>query len=232
MIWNSGEPEITEYSIRDFLNSLREIYKFEFCLVNLSEVERRLEKKDFSLLSVLSDKELEYFGNLKIKKNKIQWVAGRYAVKSALYKYRMVDPLCVDVLKGEDSAPFILQYPYLCTSITHSFPYCIGIVSENNIGVDIERIEELERSLIEQFFSISEKEILNSLKDTDAYSKKAVMYWTRKEAASKLVKLGMKLDFRKLDTSQDFTGIDDYKIRFESSICNDFYVSIAVEEML
>ncbi|KNY26216.1 4'-phosphopantetheinyl transferase [Pseudobacteroides cellulosolvens ATCC 35603 = DSM 2933] len=224
----------TEYILKNTLDLLREAYKYEFCLVNMVEIEKRLEEKDLNLLSVLSDKEMEHFYSLKIKKNRIQWVSGRYAVKSALFKYKMsgsrlFDLTCIDILKGEDSAPYILQYPELCVSITHSFPYCIGIVSKNRIGVDIERVEEPEPSLIEYFYNKNEKEDLKCFEGVQ-FSQKTMTYWTRKEAASKVFKLGMKMDFKGLDTSKEKISFNNRSIRFKSAICQDFCVSIAFED--
>jgi len=224
----------TEYIIKNSLDVLKDTYKYEFCLVNMIEIERRLEEKDLNLLSVLSDKEMDHFYSLRIKKNRIQWVSGRYAVKSALFKYKMsgsrfFDPTCIDVLKGDDSSPYILQYPELCVSITHSFPYCIGIVSKNNIGVDLERIEEPDPSLIEHFYNINEKEDLKCFKGVE-FSQKTMTYWTRKEAASKVFKLGMKMDFKELDTSKEKISFNNRSIKFNSAICQDFCVSIAFED--
>lgn len=224
----------TEYIIKNSLDVLKDTYKYEFCLVNMIEIERRLEGKDLNLLSVLSEKEMDYFYSLKIKKNRTQWVSGRYAVKSALFKYkisgsRLFDPTCIDVLKGDDSAPYILQYPELCVSITHSFPYCIGIVSKNKIGVDLERIEEPEPSLIENFYSKNEKEDLKCFEGVQ-FSQRTMTYWTRKEAASKVFKLGMKMDFKGLDTSKEKISFNNRIIKFNSAICQDFCVSIAFEE--
>ena len=230
MIWDNRGLENTENRIKDSLDLLSCIHEFKYCLVNMSDVERRLEERDLGLLSALSEKEIEHLEQLRIKKNKIQWIAGRYAVKSALYKYKMVGPSCIDVLKGEDSAPYILQYPDLCASITHSYPYCIGMVARKKIGVDIEEIRELEGSVLEHFFTSNEREQLTLLKGTEDYVRRTIIYWTRKEAASKLVKLGMKLDFKELDTSKDLVSIDNCRIQFKSILFKDFCVSIAVEE--
>jgi len=98
----------------------------------------------FDVLSVLSERELAHLKNLRNPKNRLQWISGRYAVKSAIFKYKakersIIDPRCLDVLKGADSAPFILQYSDMGVSITHAFPYCIGMVSDRAVGIDMER---------------------------------------------------------------------------------------------
>ncbi len=220
-----------EITIKNSLEVLSGRHGFEFCVTDMS----KLGEKGLNLLSVLSEKEIEYLDKLRNEKNRVQWMAGRYAVKSALFKYKLqrctlFDLSCIDVLKGEDSAPYIIQYPDLCVSITHSYPYCIGIVSEKKIGIDLERINELNESLVRHFYSEGEQRLLAQLIGSEEYSKQAVMFWTRKEAVSKLFKLGMQMDFKKLDTSSDRIAIDNRRIFLSTSVCTDFCVSIAVED--
>lgn len=220
----------TEYIINSFLETYSKIHEFEYQVMDM----RRVGEKDINLLSVLSEKEIQHLNSLKIEKNRIQWIAGRYAVKSALFKYKLeraalMDLSCIDILKGEDSSPYILQYKDMCVSITHSFPYCIGMVSNKKIGIDIEEISEPKESLIRYFYSNQENTILENLKKTDEYCQRAMIFWTRKEAVSKLLKLGMKMDFKKLDTSTDTIVIDNCCICLKSIICGEFALSIACE---
>jgi phosphopantetheinyl transferase len=187
-------------------------YKFEFELVNMDEIEHRLEKDD-GFISVFSESELNYLHSLKLGKNRIQWLAGRYAVKSALFKYKLgsrsiLNLNCIDVLKGQDSASCIAQYPGICCSISHSFPYCVGMVSDRRAGVDLERIFHPNDSLVRFYYSKLEQEALISCKDKDEYSKKAMVFWTRKEALSKYFGLGMKMNFKELDTTDGFIQSD------------------------
>ena len=220
-----------ERILKNSLESISKLYDFEFYVSDM----RKVREKELNLLSSLSEKEIEHLSSLKIDKNRLQWICGRYAVKSALFKYKLersilMDLSCIDVLKGQDSAPYILQYRDLCVSITHSFPYCIGIVSKRKIGIDLEEVNKPKDSLIRFFYSIDEKEILESFKGTKEYENQAMIFWTRKEAVSKLLKLGMQMDFKKLDTSKEAIVFDNCHICLKSFICGEFSISIAVEE--
>ncbi|NLL05072.1 MAG: 4'-phosphopantetheinyl transferase superfamily protein [Clostridiaceae bacterium] len=220
----------TAFKISSFLETNSRVHEFEYEVMDM----RRVGEKDINLLSVLSEEEIRQLDSLKIEKNRIQWIAGRYAVKSALFKYKLqravlMDLSCIDVLKGEDSSPFIPQYQDICVSITHSFPYCIAIVSNKKIGVDLEGISEPNESLIRYFYSTEEKNILENLKKTDEYCQRAMIFWTRKEAVSKLLKLGMRMDFRELNTSKNEMTIGNYYIYLKSYICGEFALSIASE---
>ncbi|MFP4017196.1 MAG: 4'-phosphopantetheinyl transferase family protein, partial [Halanaerobiales bacterium] len=215
------------------------------------------------------------------EKRKIQWIAGRYAVKSALLKYLIksnrpdyitdlsyldlrssdkgpgIGPesedidnfdlrsfgLCnielsnkylrnIDILKGQDSAPYILQYNDINCSITHSYPFCIGVVSDKKIGIDIERIIPLRKSVIHYFYSEGEKGIIENCKSEDEYARKSISFWTRKEAVSKVLRLGMNMNFRELDTAEDtvyFHYLKNGVINISTFHSNAFCLSIAVE---
>lgn len=217
-----------EYIINSCLDSIKELYQFEFHVFDM----RGMREKDLNLLSVLSEKELEYLDTLKNVKNRIQWISGRYAVKTALFKYKLdrgalMDLSCIDVLKEKDSSPSIIQYPELCVSITHSYPYCIGVVANNKIGIDLEKISEIKESLIRHFYSEKEQMLLESLKDTNEYSKQAMIFWTRKEAVSKVYRLGMQMDFKKLCTMTEIVDKEYFPICIKSFICKDYALSIA-----
>lgn len=207
---------------------------FYFHIADMRQIARRLERDEDGVLSVLSDRELLYLKSLKNAKNRLQWISGRYAVKSAVFKLKLreqniMDLRCLDVLKGADSAPFIPQYPDICVSITHSFPYCIAVVAKRRIGIDIERVFDPEDSLIRYFFSHREGEFLQSLKNTDEYPIRSAILWTRKEAVSKLFRLGMKMNFKELDTLKDeinFQG--EGNVILSSFVCNSYCISLAM----
>jgi 4'-phosphopantetheinyl transferase len=219
-----------------YLSSLTLKYGFSFHVVNMKDINQKVLAGGLNLCSILSDEELRYLFDIKNRKNYIQWISGRYAVKSAFFKYRLeeqslMDLKFMDVLKEGDSEPYIQQYHDMCVSMTHSFPYCIGVVSERKIGIDIERIFIPESALIKCYFSSGEREVLDSLIGTKEYSQRATVLWTRKEAVSKFLKLGMKMDFKKVDTLQDriyYNGKDTEVISLSSFTCNGFCLSIAL----
>lgn len=209
---------------------------FYFSVVDMEQLYQRFDSSQNEHWKVLSDQESDYYDNLRLGKHKVQWLSGRYAVKAALLKYKLehnllLDFHCIDVLKGRDSAPYILQYPWMACSISHSSPYCMGVVSEKKIGVDIERVFHPEAALIRCFYSEGEKDALAACGSEEEYAAKAMIFWTRKEAVSKLLGLGMKMNFRELDTVQNqlsYAPDCSEEIRLHSFVCRDFCVSLAI----
>jgi phosphopantetheinyl transferase len=222
--------------IQNHLARLTNQFKFAFEVVNMRDIENQFPLDGLELLTVLSSAELQHLESLKLHKHKIQWISGRYTVKSALFKYKsgnrgIMNPNCIDVVKGANSAPYLLQYPGLHVSITHSYPYCIGVVAETRIGIDIEAIFDPPDCLIDYFYGDMEQEYLRNHRETGDRSIQAMILWTRKEAVSKLLGLGMKMDFKGLDTLKDqisISGLPGGVIQLVSCTCNNFCLSTAV----
>jgi|LSQX01.1.fsa_nt_gb phosphopantetheinyl transferase (holo-ACP synthase) len=237
---NMPDEQTTEYRLNNCLEALSPKYGFFYSVVDMKAMEDKFKNNDKGLFSVLSEAELDYLGKTRLFKNRLQWVSGRYAVKSALFKYKfktcrsIIDLRTFDILKGANSAPFVSQYPDIGVSITHSFPFCIGIVCDRRIGVDIERINKSHGALIQYFFSHKEKEVLKNKTNDHDYSVQSMIYWTRKEAVSKLLGLGMKMNFRELDTTKEEIILDypeSINIKLSSCIKNDFCLSLATEQV-
>lgn len=230
-----GNPDRVFIALNDCLKPVSAQEGFFFHCVDMRQIEERVSMLDHGVLSVLSEAELEYWESLTPGKNRTQWISGRYAVKQALFQLKnsglnWMDTRCVDVLKSSSSAPYIVQYSSTAVSITHSHPYCIGIVSENKVGIDLEKTVGVEAALVHYFFSDAEKTTLEGLAGTNDYIARAMVYWTRKEALSKLLGLGMTMDFKNTDTTSDTLTVSgfDKPVRLISFTCEDYCVSLAL----
>jgi Phosphopantetheinyl transferase len=221
-----------------YLNTISQNSAFHYRVVDMRKMLRLLHQNKPEISRILSLLELKQLEKLTMAKKKIQWLSGRYAIKSALFKYkalqgRLMDLGCIDIMNGINSAPYIVQFPEIRISITHSYPYCIGVVSDYPIGVDLEKVITIRASLIDYYFHPSEIKHLTNETNTGENNKLAITYWTRKEAVSKLLRLGMKMDFRQIDTANDRLEIDqnnDLGIKLKSFLVSDYCFSIALEE--
>jgi 4'-phosphopantetheinyl transferase len=230
----------TYEQIRQSLAEASEEFAFAYAVVDMREMMPYIHGDGDGSIpgSVLSFVEKERFDKYTLPKKKLQWLAGRFAVKTALMKYQGrcggdLAMTAVDVLNDENSAPYMVQFPDIRVSITHSFPYCIGLVANHRIGIDLEKMMTPRKAMFDLFFHSNEIQSLPEDTDTDEYKAQVMIYWTRKEALSKLLGLGMKMGFKRMDTTGDRLVLPDYgglRVRMKSSICRDFCCSIAVEE--
>jgi len=105
-------------------------------IVELEEIKERLSDK--FVHRILSERELQRYHDIKNTERRLQYLAGRFAVKEAYTKVykRFETPLNftdVDVLNDEHGAPYI-ESKYrsedkILVSISHSRNYVIAIVT-------------------------------------------------------------------------------------------------------
>lgn len=207
-----------------------------FEVVDMRSMMRVLQRGSLELETFLSPKERQRLDMYTMPKKKVQWISGRYAVKTALAKHMGMLTnlkLCdIDVVNGENSAPYLLQFPELHISITHSFPWCIGVVANQRIGVDLEKVTAMRSALIKMYFHPREIEHLSQIEAEDRRDTHSTVYWTRKEAISKLVGLGMAMGFKELNTFEDTFILKHNsatKIRVDSFVIDRFVCSLASE---
>lgn len=221
------------------LEEASKAWAFAYAIVDMRGMMQHLHGDRSVLSSILSPMELERFDQYVLPKKKLQWLAGRLMVKTALQKHLSTNgqklELCaIDVFNNENYAPYIPQYPEVHVSITHSFPYCIGVISGRRIGIDLEKIITPRKAMFDLFFHPNEIRSLPENPNTDHYKHETMTFWTRKEALSKLLGLGMKMGFQRMDTVSDQLVLEDFgniRVGLETYHCGDFCCSIAVENI-
>jgi phosphopantetheinyl transferase len=220
---------LVETELKSFLQDASNKFEFSYEIINIKKFMRDVFSKDENVWSSFSDAEKVYIDKYTNPKKRIQWMAGRYAGKKALKKltsitdnkscFGYVDFKQISILNGLNSAPYIEEYPHLNISISHSYPYCIAVVSRHSIGVDIENTISIVEPILKFYYTLNEIKEINKLKtfgDLNKLNYKeneceanclATLYWTRKEAISKLQKHGMNLNFDEIDTVYDVTKL-------------------------
>lgn len=180
-------------------------------------------------LSLLCYKERLKLNTLRSNKRKIEWLSGRIAAKKALHKYN--GDSSSEVMNRDSGQPYFPNYPELSLSISHSNEYAVAIVSGSKIGVDIEAVEKRPDSLSRFFYTVREKEKLNSTGVENKY-KLMTEFWTRKEAYAKFLGVGATIPFNSINTTEDIALIPEFstrKIKFISGFIGDYSISVAME---
>ncbi|QNU66866.1 4'-phosphopantetheinyl transferase superfamily protein [Ruminiclostridium herbifermentans] len=239
------EQEMVIKELNSFLQNTANRYEFSYEVINLRSFMRNVFGKDENVWGIFSEVERSIINKYENPKKRIQWMAGRYAGKMAIKKLMLktdsseianIDVTKVSIKNGANSAPFIEGYPHLNISISHSYPYCVALVSKNKIGVDIEKTMTIVQPMLKFYYTTNEINEINKLSNNNDNNEAdflATLYWTRKEAISKLQKVGMNLDFRKIDTVNDITilqGLSIDKVRTVSIQNKHCSLSLAFEE--
>lgn len=77
-------------------------------------------------------------------------------------------------------------------NISHSGLYVIAVVSENEVGIDIQRIQSDKHRIAEKNFLPSECEYINRIEDDEIMQQRFCEVWTIKEAYLKNIGIGLR----------------------------------------
>jgi 4'-phosphopantetheinyl transferase len=106
--------------------------------------------------------------------------------------------LCIqekDILFAETEfgKPFLIGYPYLYFNISHTRNALAVAFANCPVGVDIERIREVDMEIAHRFFTQSEFAYISQTNDPDSAFYEI---WTKKEAYIKWVGKGLSIPLR------------------------------------
>jgi 4'-phosphopantetheinyl transferase len=146
--------------------------------------------------------ELLYFISLK-RRQQIEKFRFSIDKKLSLYaeivvRQNAIRKLCIqekDILFAETEfgKPFLVGYPYFCFNISHTRNALAVAFADCPVGVDLERIREIDMGIANRFFTQSESVYISQTNDPDSAFYEI---WTKKEAYIKWVGKGLSIPLR------------------------------------
>lgn len=124
--------------------------------------------------------------------------------------------------KTKHGKPFLMNFPEIQYNISHTKGIIVCAISDENIGIDIEKIRNFNKRIPQKFFTENEQNYIFSKKEDQ--NKRFFEVWTRKEAYVKWVGLGLELTLNSFDVLQD--------TRIITEIIDDYIVSICTEQFV
>lgn len=107
---------------------------------------------------------------------------------------------------NEFMKPYI-DYENVYFNISHSENVILGIIDENQVGVDVEKIADINIKIAEQFFSINE---INYIYKNPNMKKSFYDIWTRKESFIKAIGTGLNTSLDSFDASENVIKFNGY----------------------
>ncbi|EJL31759.1 4'-phosphopantetheinyl transferase superfamily protein [Brevibacillus sp. BC25] len=157
------------------------------------------------IVKFLHPKEFEYYFHLEYERRVKSYLTGRYVAKKA-----------VSVLTGEDSLDRIcieqgiFHHPVVnlpnTTNVQVSITHCddlaaaIAFTEELPLGIDMERISVDRNKVLETQMTLKESRLLSCM--PYSYETNLTLFWTVKEALSKVLKTGLTTSFHVYEISQ------------------------------
>lgn len=170
------------------------------------------------------DRQIEYSKMAK-EEDKINCILAFLILKKYYKDSKKNDLNFLYTSKGK---PYLKDNP-IFFNISHSKNIvAVGINEKFNIGIDVEKIGDVDKDIINILYSDIEKEkYKESLLDKKTYYKT----WVMKESYSKMLGLGLYFDFNSisLELEKDMTKVEEYYIH--SYIINDYYFAITTKDI-
>jgi len=136
----------------------------------------------------------------------------------------------IKIARSEYGKPYLINYTNIHFNVSHTIDAIICAISEENIGVDIERIKSFNMGVVQKYFTKQEQNYI--FKEKEKQNERFVEVWTRKEAYVKWTGKGMKVSFQSFDTLKD-KKIFSFNIKgYFISLCSNCFTSSKPEELL
>lgn len=168
------------------------------------------------------DRQIEYYQMIK-EEDKINCILAFLMIKNY---YLTAGYSELNFLYNANGKPYIENNP-IFFNISHSKNIvAVGFDHKNELGIDIEKIEDIDNDIINILYSNIEKEkYKNILLDKNIFYKA----WTMKESYAKMLGLGLYFDFTSisLNLDENISKLNVYYIH--SFKIEDYYLAISAK---
>lgn len=155
-----------------------------------------LEEKFEVLLSGVKKYRQEKIAKLTLKNSKLLSLGVELLIKKACLDFD-IDYESLEIEFNESGKPYFKNSKYFFNT-AHSGKYAICVISDKEIGIDIEEIKDFKEKVAERIFTKKEKQYIEICAD-----KEDMFYrlWTLKESYSKCIGKGLNIPFNQIELS-------------------------------
>ncbi|MHA2269288.1 MAG: SDR family NAD(P)-dependent oxidoreductase, partial [Promethearchaeota archaeon] len=194
---------ITE-RLSNYLVTLKEYYLLKngkisnnFHILPIEKIKIKSQNDPKFLDTYLTVNEIDRSKRFRNEKRKLEYFAGILAAKECFIKHTPNKNSYseIEVQKDDKGRPFYYSVKDnksipINLSISHSHEFSVAIISKNQVGIDLELIEQRSPSFYKEVFTESERDLISE------NDKLGTLYWTAKEAFSKAIGEGFHINFR------------------------------------
>ena len=157
---------------------------------------------------------------------KVYYIKVKYAQRysrefttDVISKELKINKELVNILTDKFGKPYINNFGNFHFNTSHSSNILVCGISEQQIGVDVEKIKPIKNKIVERFFTIQEKEYV--YKTSSDQNKRFIEVWTKKEAYIKWVGKGIEIQLNSFDVIENSRIMTRYIGDYILSICTD-----------
>ena len=173
------------------------------------------------LLQKVSEERQEKINRLKMYDKKCQSLAVELLLRAVLVSHFYVNECDIMIEKTPEGKPYLKGDRGLFISLSHCDGLVAVAVSSCEVGVDAERVRDIDSKIAKRFFTELEQEYVFETDDADINLFFEV--WTRKEAMAKKRGVGLSAD-------KSFCTVKNHK-QFKKLVSNGYVVSVCLDEI-
>ena len=161
------------------------IYQYAY---NIHSISGFQEVSDF--LAFVSEERRDKISRFRFDEDKIRSLFAEIVCRYALWeKYAIRD---CRILNTEYGKPYLKDHKDIFFNVSHSGDWVVCALGDRSLGIDVEKMEEIEISVADEYFAKEEIAYLHTLPEAE---RQAAFYslWTLKESYTKNVGMGMSI---------------------------------------
>lgn len=187
----------------------------EVYLLKLFEPSRDVYAK---MLDFVSEEKMEKIANIKNSENQLQTLLAEVLLRVILCTRFGFENTNITFERDSNGKPYLTNKE-VHFNISHSKDLVAVAVSRQNIGVDLEKIRDVNVKLIERYFTEKEKQYISINKIN--WQTRFFEVWTKKEALLKMSGLGLRVKLDELET-REFATVKTFNLdEFVISVCSE-----------
>ena len=180
-----------------------------------------------NLLTNVKQYRRDKISSLTLKSSKFLSLAVELLIKKACLDFD-IDYETMEICFNENVKPFFKDSKYFFNT-AHSGKYAICVISDKEVGIDIEEIKELKEKVVERCFTKKEQKYIEL-----SPNKEDMFYrlWTLKESYTKCIGKGLNVPFNSLELSGEDKDIflnDDKNYQFYEAKHDNYRIAWCVK---
>lgn len=183
---------------------------------------------------LLSDDEKKRADSFKLGMDRASYIVAHSLKRYCLSAVLDIEPKALLFSTRGKGKPFCEQAGTIDFNLSHSAGWVLfGISTEASIGVDVERVDrKISNKVIAYAFTDEQASDIHEMNAApEMLTKKAITYWTQKEAISKAMGAGIAVGFKNIDCSGELGASRahccEQELLVQSHCFNDIVFSVA-----
>ena len=110
-------------------------------------------------------------------------------------------PCDAEIVTAENGKPYLKDFPGVYFNLSHSGDKVICIISDHEVGCDVEKIRDRYDGVKNRFYMPGEREAIDACEDPEERRKLFFRYWTMKESYVKATGKALATEIENMDIS-------------------------------